>query len=438
MSEYRSVRAIWARLWLSSLKITAGGGWSSQLPAADQRNLRWFFFDGVLAAAGDAISVTYILLFVLALGATPAQIGLLSALGSLSATLLLIPGAVLSERTGKRKRIVLSGGGGITRLALLMLACVPLVFHGQGAIYVAILVKVIADGFANFSLPAWTSITADIVPLSSRGRYFGTRNVVMGSVGMLITYLAGVVITRLGAPLGYQVMLVMAFLIGAGSTFCYSRIREPATPPQPTSLARHTPAALWRIVRADRSFLALCLYNLAWNFSLSIAGPFFNVYLVRDLKATAAMVGVLSIVTSLSGLPAQRVFGLLNDRWGSYRVQLLTGLLIPLLPFAWIFTRQPWHAIPINIVAGVLWAGFSLAAFNLLLEMSPPEQRAMYPAIYQMTVAISAAVGASLGGLVATQWGIPVVFAISAGGRLLSMIVFYRFVHPPKRMTVER
>jgi len=169
---------------------------------------------------------------------------------------------------------------------------------------------------------------------------------------------------------------------------------------------------------------------MIWNFSLNIAGPFFNVYLVKSLSATAFMVGFLSIVSSVAGLPAQRLFGQLNDRWGPRKVMLVTGSIIPVVPFAWYFTAAVWHAIPINIVAGFLWAGYNLASFNLLLAIAPEEQRARYSAMFQIAVTVSSALGASAGGLISNRWGIPLVFVCSAIGRAVGAVVFARFVKP--------
>jgi predicted MFS family arabinose efflux permease len=242
--------------------------------------------------------------------------------------------------------------------------------------------------------------------------------------------LAGQLITGMDSITGYQVAFLVAFLIGMASTYSYAQIKEPEKSGQPHASQVYSLSALLASLRSDRTFLAFCLYAMIWNFSLNIAGPFFNVFLVKDLGATAFMVGFLSIVSSISGLPAQRLFGQLNDRWGPRKVILVTGSIIPIVPFAWYFITAAWHVVPINIVSGFLWAGYSLAMFNLLLAIAPEEQRARYSAMFQISVAISLALGASVGGLIANRWGIPLVFVISAIGRAVGAGFFARFVKP--------
>jgi MFS family permease len=430
MSQFRSPPALLARLRTEFSHLTLGGRWAAQLPRPEQRNLRAFFFDGVFSAASDAIFLTYQTLYVLALGATNAQIGLMSALSSLSATVLLMPGAMLADRSKRRKPLVLWAGGGVARLMILLLAVLPFLFKGSAVVYVAIALNVIMAGAGNLAYSAWVSLTADIVPLSWRGHFFGTRNMMMGVVTIAMTLLAGQLITKMGSISGYQIAFLVAFLIGMVSTYSYAQIKEPEKSGQPHEAQVYSLSALLASLRSDRSFLAFCLYAMIWNFSLNIAGPFFNVYLVKDLGATAIMVGFLSIVSSISGLPAQRLFGQLNDRWGPRKVILLTGSIIPIVPFAWYFITAAWHVVPINIVSGFLWAGYSLAMFNLMLAIAPEEQRARYTAMFQISVAISLALGASVGGLISNRWGIPLVFVISAVGRAVGAIFFARFVKP--------
>lgn len=430
MSRFRSPRALWTRLGSDAERLTIGGSWATQLPRQGQRNLRAFFFDGLFSAASDAINLTYQTLYVLALGATNAQIGLMSALASLSATLLLMPGAMLADRSKRRKPLVLWSGGGVARVMIILLALLPFLVRGPVIVYIAIGLNVIMAGAGNLAYSAWVSLTADVVPLSWRGRFFGTRNMVMGLVTIVMTLLAGQLITHMGSISGYQIAFLVAFGIGMASTYSYAQIKEPERSVQPQAKQEYSLSSLLTTLRADRSFLAFCLYAMIWNFSLNIAGPFFNVYLVKTLSATAFMVGFLSIVSSISGLPAQRLFGQLNDRWGPHKVILVTGSIIPVVPFAWYFITSAWHVVPINIVSGFLWAGYNLAMFNLLLAIAPEAQRARYSAMFQISVTISLALGASVGGLIANHWGIPLVFVVSAIGRAIGAGVFARFVKP--------
>jgi MFS family permease len=395
--------------------------------------MRWFWFDGFFANACDSIILTYLPLFLLTLGATSGQIGLMNALSSFCAALILLPSAALVEHLGHRKQIALLAGGGAGRTALLLLALVPLVLPDPIAVY-AVIALVIARGIlGNMGFPAWISLTADIVPLSWRGRYFSSRNIAMGLAGLATTLMVGQLIHRMGdSPVGYQVAMSLAFVIGMMSTLCFSRIQEPAPSIAPRERDSRDWRTLLRHLLAHPEFLAFCAVSALWNFSLHIAAPFFSPYQVQVLGATPDVVGFLSIVAPLSALPAQRLFGKLADRWGPRRVQYLTGFLIPLLPWAWVLTRSPWHAAPINLAGGFLWAGYNLASFNMLLVLTPEDLRPRYTALYQIVVTLAVSGGAALGSAIfelvntayAETWAYRVNFVTSGIGRLAAALLF--------------
>lgn len=417
-----------ARFKRGAKQFTWGGEWAYSLPGQVKHNLSWFFLDGLFATASDNITVTYLTLYLLALGATREQIGLLSSFSSLAAALMLLPGALLVEKIGHRKEITVLSGGMLTRSVLLILALLPLFLGGRGLVWMAIALAVLRDAGANLSFPAWISMTGEMVPLEGRGRYFGSRNFIYGIVGMAVTLLSGELITRMGAPQGYQVALAAAFVIGSGATYSFWRLKDPRHgQPVRAETGMSLKGAL-KDIWAHKAFVALCLVMGLWNFSINIAGPFFNVRMVQDLKFTATMVGLSGISSTISSLLVQRKMGEIADRLGPRRVMMLCMLLIPFLPAAWVWITEFWQVALLNVFTGALWGAFGLVSFNFLLTLTPDAQRARYSAVYQILVTSSLALGAAAGAWIISQWSYPGVFLGSAAGRMLAAILFVLFV----------
>jgi MFS family permease len=426
--QHSSLAVFLARTRRALRQFTWGGDWAIGLPTKIKHNLSWFFFDGLFASASDNIVITYLVLYILALGATRTQIGLMSSLSSLAIALVLLPGAFLVERFGHRKQITLIFGGGLARLVLIILALLPFFLGGQTLILAAIALTIVRDINGNLSFPAWMSVTGEIVPMEGRGRYFGSRNFIMGIAGMVTIFLVGELITRVGSPHGYQIALGLAFALGAFSTFSFSRLRDPrGTAPIPVE-GNNSLKGVLNDIKSHPVFLALTLVMVVWNFSLNIAGPFFNVYMVQNLKFSATMVGVTSIVSTVAGLVVQRRIGRLSDRLGTRRVMLISMILIPILPAAWVFITHFWQVIILNSFGGMVWGAFGLVSFNFLLSLTPEAQRARYSAIYQILVTLALAIGAALGAWVVTKWGYQVIFACSAIGRIVATILFAKFI----------
>jgi MFS family permease len=343
---------------------------------------------------------------------------------------VLLPGALLVERIGHRKEVTVWAGGGVARVMIIILALLPLGLTGPALIYVAIMISVIRDTFGNLAYPAWMAIIAEIIPISGRGRYFGTRNFAMGVIAMAVTLLAGELITRANKPAGYQIAFGFAFVVGLMSTYSFAHLRVSKAPPAaPQGVAALTLPALLRDLWKHPAFLTLAGVSALWNFSLNVAGPFFNVYLVQNLYATATMVGFLAVVSTIASLLVQHKLGELADKWGPRRMQLISGFLIPILPFSWLLVTSPWHIVPINILSGVLWGAYNLAAFNYLLAITPAEQRARYSALFQLIVTVALAAGAAVGSIIiSSPLAYKGVFLGSGIGRLTAAILFARFV----------
>ncbi len=405
-----------------------GGEWALSLPNISRRNLTSFWFDGLFSAASDTIPINYFTLYLLALGATSSQIGLFSALTSLAAAACLLPGALLVERYGHRKEITVWFGGIMARLLLLILALLPFGFTGQVLIWTVILFSIFRSAVGNLAFPAWMSITGDVVPLEGRGRYFGSRNLAMVIAGMIMTYLVGEFITRAGSPQGYQLSLVLAFGVGMLSTYSFSRIKDQLAEQPVHSSMSISLLDISKDLRASPIFLSFCFASALWNFFINVAGPFFNVYMVQDLKFTAAMVGLAAVSTNLSKVFIQKKVGELSDRWGPGKVQLVSMCLIPILPFAWVFTTQLWQVVAINIIGGVLWGAFELVSFNFLLQLTPSTQRARYSAIFQIIVTVALAGGAALGSSIILWWGYTGIFLVSGLGRILAALFFLQLI----------
>ncbi len=404
--------------------------------------LRYFWLDGIFSAISEAFYLAYIPLFALAYGASNQQVGWIMAIGNLAGALALFPGARTVEKTGNRKSLVLWTGGGMARVALLLLALVPLfALPAEIAIVAIASLNGLRAFMANFSNPAWTAMVADIVPDFLRGRYFSMRNLTMGIGTLIFATVAGWLI-RTGNSwqadpfLGYQLSFTMAFAAGMLSTYCFSRIEEPRT--QDYEVNVRSTVSLMQALRDSPGYLGFVVSGIVWNFSLQIAAPFFNIYLVKHLGADAATVGIVTSMSSLAALGGQLVWGKVMDKRSAVLLQVVTGFPIVLLPVMWIFYTAPWQVGINNLVGGFFWAGFNLANFNLILQLTPDQGRARAVALYQTGVFASAFFGPIVGGYLADNLSFQFIFGLSGVGRFVAMTIFVVLTYLPVRKLLNQ
>jgi MFS family permease len=393
---------------------------------AQARGLRWFWWGAFFAGANETIVLEYLPLFALAFGASNGEIGLLAAAVGLAATLAFTPGAWLSSRWRYRKPFILATGWGAAQLLFIPLAVVPLLCDVPAAVRFIIALAAIRAFVFSLASPAWTALAADLVPAGIRGRYFSTRNFVYGAGGLAGLLLVALLLVSLGSKEGWLLVWLLVLVAGLSYHWAFNHIPErefaPAGErPRPCPCPRTT-------LLSDANFQAYGGTVLVWSISLYMAAPFFNVHLVKNLGASPLWVGSLLVVMSVFGLLGQLLFGKMVDIRGARWVMAVCGLLIPFLPWAWYFVNAPYQVIAINAMAGVAWAGYTLASFNFLLAISPPGQQRYYAAAYQTLVYLSTFLGPLLGGAIAAAYGIKTLFLLSGAGRMLACLLFVRFV----------
>lgn len=400
-------------------------------PTPDQeRGMRAFWWDGFWANIPETILVNYLGLYIIAFGAGTSEVGLIASLSSLFAALAFFPGARFVETFGHRKRIVVASGGGIARVALFGLVLVPFFADGDAAVW-TVIALVSIRGFAGyFALPAWTSMIADVVPIGIRGRFFASRNFGMSLTALATAPVAGLVLDHYSGLEGWQIVWLIAFAAGGISTWYYGQIPDPA--PHADVITEERAAEQRGVIAdilADRNFMMYLAGTAIWNVALQSSGPFFNVYLAENLGASGLMIGFLSALMSVTGLAGLIYFGRMMDIRGTKWLMVVTGLLIPLLPAAWLVVSEPWHVAFINAPGGVIWAGYQLAMLNMVMVMAPAEKRARYAAAFQTVTFAGAFAGPLIGGQIIGHIGFKAVFAFSAIGRMAGTLVILRFVH---------
>jgi MFS family permease len=411
------------------------------------QNMWWY---GYLMAASNAFYLSYVSLYVLALGGTRTQVGLLSSIASFFGMVGPLIGAFLSRKIGRRKPIVVIALS-ITRFMLLLAALTPFFFTGDALISVVIAFMALRLGFITVANPAFISLMGDLVPIHRRGRYMGSRFMAMATASMVFVPAAGWLIDAIGEPLGYQVSLTIAFAVGLFSCYMYSRIQEPepakAVETAPASSdakqdmeppANTKPASFFTVITASRVFLYYLLVRFFWNFSMQVGGPYFGVYQKEVLDSPLQVIGTLQTISAFTRMIGQRVWGHTLDRRGARWVFKMCAAFIPLLPFIWLFATRPWHIVFVTAPSGFLWAGFNLAAINLVMELPKYEHRTQAAAANASIIHTANIIGPLVGGAVIDTLGYHWTFALSGIGRGIGALLFWLLLKDKKEAKLEK
>ncbi len=394
-----------------------------------RKSLRYSILDGSASSAFLGLTQEYISPFALALKATTVQIGLLSSLPNLAIALCQLAGPRLSEQHGSRKRLILRA---VFLQALLWapILLVPYIFPGQKAWWLVGLftLSAIAGSIAS---PAWWSLMSDLVPVETRGRFFGLRGTICGFVSLAFFLIGGLVLHFSAADIfaGFAILFGGAILFRLISWYFLSKMYDP---PLLTGWWDRYSLPDLASTLASSNLGRYIVFSSLMNFAIYLAGPFFAVYMLRDLSFSYLAYAGVTAASSLASLVFLTFWGRRADRTGNVKVLNATSLLVPLIPLLWLASHRIYYLIPVQILSGFAWSGFTLASTNFISEASPAENRTRYVALFNFMNGLGICLGALAGGflvsLLPPLLGYPILalFLISGLLRLLVALVLRR------------
>jgi MFS family permease len=182
-----------------------------------------------------------------------------------------------------------------------------------------------------------------------------------------------------------------------------------------------------RFTNFGRYTIFFSLMMLVVNF----AGPFFTVYMLKELNLSYVMFTSLVLAQSVVYFISMTYWGRSGDKYGDKHVMMICGFLIPIVPILWILSSNLYYLFTIQIFSGFVWAGFDLSAANFIFDTVSPPKRVRVVAYYNVIIGIATFLGAALGGLSATYLtpilvlgSIKTIFLISAIGRFVVAAIF--------------
>lgn len=425
-----------------------------------------WIFGAVWMTATSGAPIT---LFAQGLGATPFQFGLLAALPFL-ASLVSMPGSLLSERTGERRSVFLFSHY-TQRLVWFVVALAPVYIvsrWGMGqapaamGLFLTLMFFMHAAGAVGG--PAWVSWMADVVPTRVRGTYFSRRRQWGILSAIPAALLVGWVLDRyvhpdagdgIATPGQTLAMLRWCAIIFMGAALFglvdIDAFRNLPHAPKPPQRGAGLLKAFADPLRNGR-FLTFAGFVATLTFAVSFMNQFVTLYLIEKVKVdntgTQLMLLVAPMLAQLLILP---VWGKMADRVGRKPMLVIAALGMVPIGLGWCFVTQdnPWLGYLLSAGGAALWTGVEIANFNVVLEMSgadPKKGGSSYVAVNSVIINIAGCLGGLAAGLIAQHlkdWSwqplegfkaftyYDVLFVLSAALRLAAVVVFLPFVHEP-------
>lgn len=386
-----------------------------------------FWGSQTVSSMGNAVSsVAVPLVAVLILDASPAQMGLLFAMFSLSNVVFGLFAGAFVDRLPRQQALV---AGDVVAAALVGSLPIAASLHLLTMTQL-ILVYFAFGGLTSFYSSAYHAYLPSLVTKQHLVEANSKIEVSFSSTAILGPAAGGALIELLTAPVVIAVD-ALSFLASAALIACIGKQERPV-------LAVSRSLSLWHLIREGlhyvavqpvlrsmttiRVLLALCQGTIV---------PVYALYMVRELGFTPGTIGLITAVGATGSLLGSASAPLVRRRLGLGRTVVLAAWLIAASPFFMpLAQRGTFLAVPLMIAAAIVGGtGDFLLVVNLSSlrqGITPTELVGRVIASERVLMAALRFIGAVLGGLLGDSIGLRATITVGALGHPL-LIACLRF-----------
>lgn len=401
-----------------------------QYPPALRANFIHLYFDigwwGFYAGA----TVAFLNVYAVRVGATPVQIGLLSALPAAISLVISLPtGSLIRNLPAMRVTFWSALVGRAMFLSYVLIPFLPIEAQVPAILIVAVIFAlpnaVVSISFSEFIMEA--------VPADWRGVVVGARFAIFAIISFFTTLVCGQILSSLAFPANYQVVFAIGFVSGVMTAFHISRVRrvvEPVTgavaAPGMQTLARRR-QLLPRVDADGRRYLRVIWLLFFFNTSNSMVAPLVPEVMVNRLQLSDSVISIGTATSSMLVFLVSLFIARLTRRTGNRNATALGAVVAAGQAVALALANTPLLYL-LSAVIGGLGSGLLFTAqYNYHLENVPAQDRTIWLSWNLLLSNTALLIGSLLGPAAAALSGVPLALLLFALLRFGAGLIFWKF-----------
>lgn len=379
--------------WFGSLRHTLAIRSSE---SESRRGLRMSLIEGIPAvivanALGGPLQTVYLTY----LGFTAFHIGIVMAIPYFALLVQVFIAFAMQRWMNRRLYITLFGVA--HRSLWVATGFIPLLFAEDAWIPIYIVLWLTSMISAQAGGVIWTSLMADVVPASVRGKYFGIRNTIHWFVVCATLLVGGQIMEWLPGARGFTVLFAVSAACIVWNGWALSQYPNP--PFKPSENGR----SLRMLARpfADRRFRSATMFISSFILLQNIAVPLFSYVMLEVVGLSTSKVTIITMLQNVIMMVSYYYWGVLNSRFATNKLLLLTFPIISVSCALWAgmsILPTLLVLILVHAVLGIGLAGYNLLVFNFLIGDSPATERPIYVAVFSALTGMAGFIGPMLGG----------------------------------------
>jgi MFS family permease len=352
---------------------------------------------------GNGLWAALLPLYYRQLGANDVEIGFAFTLSLLAQTFLQFAGGLLADRIGRR-----------WLLLTLMLNAPLFISAGLTRDWRVVMFAIAGTRMLmGTQWPAVFALISESVPRAMQGKAFGVFEFAIGLGATIGPLIGAILLEQWHADLG-ALLVVHGSIIGVTSLIRAGLMQEGQRNAPPS--VQHLREALSRDVR----WFILAKGLMITVESLTVAGPFFALFLHDVWSASGAQINLLTSVGSFSGTMIGLWGGHWTDRVGGRRVMIVSALGLAFALLLWIVAPNLlWGFVPLLALFVLMQIHF-IAQEAQMAMLTTPQTRASMVGLIGTAQNLMASASPSLGSALAPMFGLGAPFGFAIGICVLS------------------
>jgi MFS family permease len=331
-------------------------------------NLRWFLLAMILANIAGTMAYSMLSLYLIDLGASVGQVGLVFTVASIVPMVLQILGGWISDTIGRLRAIAIGSSFAVFGYLLFFLS------PSWQWVMLGLCVEYISNSFVG---PSFGAYIAEQSEEASRGRVFGLTRGIFMVVTVIGPALAGFLVQRFD----FRLMLKIAFLFYALATVVRvwmataERFAPKRAATKPTLHGLKTQlGVVFGLLFSGGILTWIWITDAIGDTTHNLTTDLYPIFLSSIGKLSVQQIGLIGSCWGLASIAGAFLGGWLTDK-RSERTIISTGFLLVMLGLvAMILARSPIAFFAARGLNG-LGVGMLMPAYDALISKVVPEER---------------------------------------------------------------
>lgn len=328
--------------------------------------------------------MAFLTIYATRIGATPAQIGLLSALPAAISLVLSLPFAGLVRRLGAHRSTWI--GALVARGLFSLYALLPFFFNEPEQVFAILVIGVVLALPNTLVGISFNQLLMESIAPDWRGAVVGVRNACFSIITFIVTVISGQILTHIAFPYGYQVVFAIGFVGGLATAYHLYKVKPlelksssavgaSAAVNQPV---RRMPRYLPEIDAQGRRYVRILGLLFLFNLTNNMVNPLVPGVLVNALQLSDSWISIgtaaNSLIVFIISLNIARFTRRIGNRGGTSIGLVLTAGQAVILALS---TGSAMYLLSV-LVGGIGSGILSTAQFNYHLENVPENDRSTW------------------------------------------------------------